>query len=125
MGRVTAEVEGAVTGVRFHEGDVGTPQTVLLRIDPERYRLELDRAKAALDQATPELGRARADLKRREELAANQLVAAGGMTRSPGEDERLGAARQGGKGPPRIAQHDFPHAEGQPPHRWGDHTQTV
>src|SRR5712691_9282782 len=74
MVQVTAEVEGAVTEVRFHEGDVVTPQTLLARIDPDRYRLELERAKAALDQAIAELGRAQADLRRREELARNQLV---------------------------------------------------
>jgi multidrug efflux pump subunit AcrA (membrane-fusion protein) len=39
---VTAEVEGAVTDVRFHEGDRVSSETVLLRIDPERYRLEAE-----------------------------------------------------------------------------------
>src|SRR6266511_1438444 len=36
--QVTAEVEGAVTEVRFHEGDLVTPKTLLARIDPDRYR---------------------------------------------------------------------------------------
>src|SRR5262245_31242746 len=38
--QVTAEVEGAVSEVRFHEGDRVTRGTVLARIDPDRYRLE-------------------------------------------------------------------------------------
>src|SRR5258706_1754110 len=117
MGRVTAEVEGAVTGVRFHEGDVGTPQTVLLRIDPERYRLELDRAKAALDQATAELGRARADLKRREELAANQPLAAGEMTRSQSGNEPAWGAVPGAEVALRIAPPEIPHGQGPTPPR--------
>ncbi len=46
--QVTAQVEGAVAEVRFHEGDRVTPQTVLLRIDPQRYKLEAERAEAAV-----------------------------------------------------------------------------
>jgi multidrug efflux pump subunit AcrA (membrane-fusion protein) len=92
MVHVTAEVEGAVVEVHFHEGDRVSQKTVLARIDPERYRVELERAKAALDQTKAELGRAQADLKRREELAAAELVAAEEMTRSRGENARLGAA---------------------------------
>src|SRR4029453_18190709 len=44
--QITAEVEGAVKDVRFHEGDRVDRGTVLLRIDPERYGLELRRAQA-------------------------------------------------------------------------------
>src|SRR5262249_13405731 len=47
MVQVTAEVEGAVTDVRFHEGDRVTPASVLLRIDPERFRLEAEQAEAS------------------------------------------------------------------------------
>ena len=125
MVQVTAEVEGAVTDVRFHEGDVVTPQTVLLRIDPARYRLELDRAKAALDQSTAELGRAQADLRRREELALSQLVAAEEMTRSQGENARLGAAMQVAKAALGIAQQNFRKAEVQPPHGGMINTKSV
>ena len=57
--QVTAQVEGVVTEVRFHEGDRVTPQTVLLRIDPARYRLEAERAKADLGQAEAERVRRR------------------------------------------------------------------
>jgi multidrug efflux system membrane fusion protein len=92
MVQVTAEVEGAVSDVRFREGDRVGPATVLCRIDPERYRVETERAKAALAQAAAELGRAQADLRRREELAKAELVAAEEMTRSRGENERLAAA---------------------------------
>ncbi|HET9314752.1 MAG TPA: biotin/lipoyl-binding protein, partial [Vicinamibacteria bacterium] len=45
--QITAEVQGAVADVSFNEGDrVGTG-TVLARIDPDRYRLEAERAEAA------------------------------------------------------------------------------
>ena len=51
--QVTAEVEGAVTEVRFNEGDRVSPQTVLARIDPERYRLEAERAEASFSSRRP------------------------------------------------------------------------
>ena len=69
MVQVTAEVEGAVGEVHFHEGDRVTPETVLLRIDPDRYRLEAERAEAAYKKAWPTAPRAQADLERREALA--------------------------------------------------------
>src|SRR5262245_6962269 len=40
--QVTAEVEGVVTDVRFNEGMRVGPQTVLFRIDPDRYRLQAE-----------------------------------------------------------------------------------
>ena len=53
------------TDVRFREGDHVGPATVLLRIDPERYRLEAERAKAAL-----RAGRGRAGPGRRPTCSA-------------------------------------------------------
>ena len=75
MVQVTAQVEGVVTDVRFHEGDRVGPATVLLRIDPERYRLEAEQAEGR-DAARrwPTLGRAQADLQRREALAAERAA---------------------------------------------------
>ena len=92
--QVTAEVEGAVTEIRFDEGDRVSPQTVLARIDPERYRLEAERAEASLQQAQADRGRAEADLKRREELFESQLVAVEEVNRSRGETSRLRAAAE-------------------------------
>ena len=69
MVQVTAQVEGVVSEVRFREGDRVSPASVLLRIDPDRYRVEAEQAKALRDQAIAELGRAQADLQRREALA--------------------------------------------------------
>jgi RND family efflux transporter MFP subunit len=125
MVQVTAEVEGAVSDVRFHEGDRVNPQTVLAQIDPERYRVELDRAKAALDQSKAELGRAQADLKRREELSAAQLVAAEEMTRSRGENARLSAAVEVTRAALGIAQQNFRKAEVRAPRGGVINTRTV
>ena len=49
--QVTAEVEGKVTDVRFQEGMRVDPHTILFRIDPDRYRLEAQRAEAAYQKA--------------------------------------------------------------------------
>src|SRR6185295_464158 len=48
--QVVAAVEGVVTRVDFHEGDRVTPKSVIAEIDPERYRLQAERAKARYDQ---------------------------------------------------------------------------
>ena len=125
MVQVTAEVEGAIADVRFHEGDRVSPATLLARIDPDRYRVELERAKAALDQATAELARAQADLRRREELAKAELVAPEEMTRSRGENERLAAAVEVARAAVGIAQQNLRKAEVHPPHAGVINTRTV
>jgi membrane fusion protein, multidrug efflux system len=123
--QVTAEVEGAVSTVHFHEGDTVTPRTVLLRIDPDRYRLELDRAKGAYAQSQAELGRAQADLKRREQLAESQLVAAEELTRSRGENARFSAALEVAKAALGIAEQNLRKAEVRPPHGGMINTKSV
>lgn len=66
--QVVAGVEGVVTSVRFREGDTVSPSTVLATIDPERYRMLAERAKANLDKTNAQHRQAIADLNRREEL---------------------------------------------------------
>jgi len=43
---VAPQVTGIVTTVRFREGDEVTPGTVLATIDPDRYRVEAERARS-------------------------------------------------------------------------------
>jgi membrane fusion protein, multidrug efflux system len=112
---VTAEVEGAVTDVRFREGDRVTPETVLLRIDPDRYRLEAERARAVLEQATADLGRARADLDRREALAQSELVAAEELTRARAEVAGLTAAAEVAKAADGLARQNLQRSQVRPP----------
>lgn len=89
--QVTAEVDGAVAAVDFHEGDRVTPDTVLVRIDPDRYRLEVERTEATYKKTLADQHRAEADFKRREELAKELLVAVEELNRSRQETERLTA----------------------------------
>jgi len=89
--QVTAEVDGAVAAVDFHEGDRVTSSTVLVRIDPDRYRLEAERTEATYKKALADQHRAEADFSRREELAKEQLVALEELNRSRQETERLTA----------------------------------
>lgn len=91
MVQITAQVEGAVAEVLFNEGDRATPQTVLLRIDPERYRLEAERAEGAYRKALADQHRSEADLERREALARERLLAAEELNRARQETERLSA----------------------------------
>ena len=89
--QVTAEVEGPVTAVLFDEGMRVSPRTVLARIDPERYRLEAQRAEAAYRKAQADQRRAEADYQRREELAKEKLVAVEELNRARGERDNLAA----------------------------------
>jgi multidrug efflux system membrane fusion protein len=89
--QVTAEVEGQVSQVRFQEGVRVTPGTVLALIDPDRYRLEAQRAEASYKRAVADAEGARSELSRREALAKEQLVSAEDLTRARVEAERLQA----------------------------------
>ncbi len=125
MVQVTAQVEGVASEVRFREGDRVSPATVLLRIDPDRHRVEAERAKALKDQATAELGRAQADLARRESLAASQLLSTEELARSRGENARLEAAVEVAKAAYELALQDQRRAEVQPPITGVINTRTV
>jgi multidrug efflux system membrane fusion protein len=114
MVQVTAEVDGGVSDVRFREGDRVGPGTVLLRIDPERYRLEAERAQAVLEQSRAEQDRAEADLKRREALAQNDLLSVEELTRSRGENARLGASVDVAKAALGIAKQNLRRSEVRP-----------
>jgi multidrug efflux system membrane fusion protein len=115
MVQVTAQVDGVATDVRFREGDRVTPQTVLLRIDPERYRLEAERARGAFEQATAELGRAEADQSRREALARSELLSAEELNRSRADTARLSAAVEVARAQLGIARQNLQRAEVRAP----------
>jgi multidrug efflux system membrane fusion protein len=114
MVQVTAQVEGVATDVRFREGDRVGPGTVLLRIDPERYRLEAERAVATLEQARAEQERAAADLTRREALAQSELLSAEELTRSQSESTRLTASVEVAKAALGIARQSLARSEVRP-----------
>ena len=114
MVQVTAQVEGVATDVRLREGDRVGPGTVLLRIDPDRYRLEAQRAQATLEQAQAEQDRAGADLKRREALAESELLSAEELTRSQSESTRLTASVEVAKAALGIARQNVARSEVRP-----------
>jgi membrane fusion protein, multidrug efflux system len=87
--QVTAEVEGQAASVSFQEGQRVTPGTVLALIDPDKYRLEAQRADAAYKKAVADAERAKSELARREALAREQLVSAEEINRAQGEADRL------------------------------------
>jgi multidrug efflux system membrane fusion protein len=114
MVQVTAQVEGVATDVRFREGDRVGPGTVLLRIDPDRYRLEAERAEATLEQARAEQDRAGADLRRREALAQNDLLSAEELNRSRSDSTRLTASVEVAKAALGIAKQNVARSEVRP-----------
>lgn len=101
--QVTAEVAGAVGQVRFNEGDRVGPGTVLVQIDPNRYRLEAERADATWRRSVADASRAASDLRRREELAKEQLVAAEELNTARADAQRLEADAQANKAASDLA----------------------
>jgi len=114
MVQVTAQVEGVATDVRFREGDRVGPGTVLLRIDPDRYRLEAERAQATIEQSQAEQDRAGADLRRREALAQNDLLSAEELNRSRSDSTRLTASVEVAQAALGIAQQNLARSEVRP-----------
>jgi multidrug efflux system membrane fusion protein len=112
--QITAEVQGAVADVRFNEGDRVGRDTVLARIDPDRYKLEADRAEAAYRKALAEEQRARNDLERREALARDHLVAAEELNRSRGENDQLAAESAAAKAARDIANQNLSRSSVRP-----------
>jgi membrane fusion protein (multidrug efflux system) len=86
----------------------------LLRIDPERHRLETQRSQASYQRALADQHRAEADLLRREELARDQLVAVEELNRSRGETERLTAEAAAAKAAWDIAAQNQRRSEVRP-----------
>lgn len=67
---VTARVGGVVERIRFQEGDSVGADSVLAEIDPERYRLAAESARAALAKAEASVAEAKSGLERRESVNA-------------------------------------------------------
>ena len=72
--QVTARVAGAVEQVRFTEGQRVAKEQVLVEIEPDRFRLAVEAARATLAKAQAAQAEAEASLKRRE----------GAVTENPG-----------------------------------------
>ncbi len=123
--QITAEVSGAVKEVMFHAGDRVTAETVLARIDPERYRLEAARADAAFRRTVADWKRAESDLERREALAKDQLVAAEELSRARQETERLSADAAAAKAALEIAEQNVRRADLRAPRAGQINTRTV
>ena len=66
--RVPARVAGVIQDLAFQEGEWVTPDRVLARIDPERYRLAAQRAEADFRQAEAQAREAEAALDKRKSL---------------------------------------------------------
>ncbi len=106
--QVVAGVEGIVTSVRFREGDAVTPATVLATIDPERYRMQADRARANFEKIEAQHRQAISDQKRREALLTQTppLVSEEEVERARQETERMRASVAEAR-----AQHEMAHQD--------------
>jgi multidrug efflux system membrane fusion protein len=123
--QVTAEVEGAVTEVRFHEGARVNQDTTLVLVDPDRYRLELERAEANYLRAQSDLRRAEEELQRRERLANAELLATDEVDRYRAASESLDADVAAAKAARDIAAQNQRRSEVRAPHSGVINTRTV
>jgi len=114
--QVTAQVDGAVTDVRFREGDRVSKDTVLLQIDPERYRLEAERAEANYRKAVADQARAEEDFKRREALASQNLLSVEELNRARVDYEKLAADAASNKAARDIAVQNVARSQVKPFH---------
>ena len=64
---ITSRVSGMAEKINFREGDEVTPDTVLVEIEPKRFKYSQDAAQAAYDRSAAELKEAQDGLKRRED----------------------------------------------------------
>lgn len=71
--QITARVTGAIERIRFREGDRVEEGETLVEIEPERYRLSAEEARADLEMARAALAEADAGLTRR--VGANEKTA--------------------------------------------------
>jgi len=99
--------------------------TVLVRIDPDRYALELKRAEADYQRALADAKRAASDQARREELAKENLVAVEELNRARQESDRLEAEAQSAKAARDIAAQNVARANVRPPKAGVINTKTV
>jgi multidrug efflux system membrane fusion protein len=101
--QVTAEVEGPVRDVSFNEGMRVSPDTLLARIDPETFRLQVQRADATFRKAEADRGQAQSELARREQLAREQLVSVEELNRAKMEAERMAGEAEAARAARDIA----------------------
>lgn len=123
--QITAEVSGAAKEVAFQAGDRVTADKVLVRIDPERYRLQAEQAEAAHRRAIADWKRAESDLARRESLAKGQLVAVEELNRSRQETERMAADAAAAEAASKIALQNLQRSSVRAPRAGQINTRTV
>ncbi len=114
MIQVTAELDGVLTEVKFREGDRVTTNTILASIDPERYKLEADRADANYRRAVADGAQAAATLARREALARENLVSVEDLNQTRAINERLAADMAAAKAARGIAAQNLSRASVKP-----------
>lgn len=116
MIQVTAELDGVLTSVNFREGDRVTKDTVIATIDPDRYKLEAERAEANYRRAVADGSQAAATYARREALAKENLVSAEDLNQTRASNDRSAADVAAAKAARDIAAQNLSRAFVKPRH---------
>jgi len=72
--KINAEVSGEITGLEVREGQVVKKGDLLVRIKPDAYQAQYERAQASLSSSEANLLKAEAEYKRMSELFEKKLV---------------------------------------------------
>lgn len=120
---IPASVTGVVDAVNFKEGDVVTPETLLVVIEVEKFRLGEDRAKADLERARAQAGLAETLYTNRQKLfeegqkAGRDFVTAEQMATWRADFEKAKADVERSKAELELAKRDHRNARVRPPIR--------
>ncbi len=115
--QVAAEVEGVLGPLTFREGDRVTPATVLVEVDPIRFRLAVERQEAALAKSGADLREKEAALAKRASLHKREAgwVPEEEMLRFEAEVAEALAAQAEADAQLKLARHDLERSRVRPP----------
>lgn len=120
---IPAAVSGIIDAVNFKEGDAVTPETILVEIEVDKFRLGEERAKADLDRAEAQAKLAETLFTNREKLAAEgkkvnrEFVTAEQMATWHADFEKAKADVLRSKAEHELAKRDHRNARVRPPIR--------
>ncbi len=115
--RIISRVPGRVTAVHFQEGEQATTDRILVEIEPERYRLAVEAAKATLAKANAMLVDAEGAVARREKVNRDNpgLVREEDLQNAVARVASLTAERDLAKTQLAMAELDLQDAQVRPP----------
>jgi RND family efflux transporter MFP subunit len=112
---LVARVQGFLQEVKYRDGDLVKPGTVLFVIEPEPYRIKLEQAQAAEAAAEATLKQAEADYKRQVDLVSRQAASQATLDTSTANRDSAQAKLKQAQGDTRQAALNLDYTEVKAP----------